>query len=300
MARIDLKNIRIPKFLQDIRDRVADPRAGLFGPDSMFWRVGRENILLMGGPAAALLQMAHPLVAAGVSDHSDFDRDPIGRFKRTFGIVYRIVFADADEAILAAAAAYHIHKAVRGKLPEHIGGHPAGSPYYANRSDLLLWVHATLIQQSLLAYQLFVEPLTPAEQEQYYEETKLFGKVFGIADKDLPQDLTAFYAYFDYMVENVLGVGSQGMHIRKKLIGGLPQYALLTPLSYLAAGAMLPTKTRQQFELPWNPAMKLAWETVVATGKRVLPHVPPLLRYQKHYLRAMKRLELPTRTKLAA
>ena len=76
---------------------------GLFGPDSLTWRVNREGALLLGGGRALLLQVAHPLVAAGVSQHSNYREDPFGRLYRTLDTVTTIVFGSASDAKAVAA-----------------------------------------------------------------------------------------------------------------------------------------------------------------------------------------------------
>ena len=60
--------------------------SGLYGPASEAWRLNREAMLLLGaGPRALLLQIAHPLVAAGVADHCDFRTDPWRRLRARCG-----------------------------------------------------------------------------------------------------------------------------------------------------------------------------------------------------------------------
>jgi uncharacterized protein (DUF2236 family) len=54
-----------------------DDRFGLYGPASEAWRLNREATILLGaGPRALLLQLAHPLVAEGVDQHSAFRENP--------------------------------------------------------------------------------------------------------------------------------------------------------------------------------------------------------------------------------
>src|SRR6059058_4391825 len=89
---------------------------GLFGPGSMVWRIGRERALLLGGPAALLLQLAHPLVAAGVAAHSDFRRDPFARLRATLDSVLTISYGDRSQAEAAAEAVAATHRRVRGRL----------------------------------------------------------------------------------------------------------------------------------------------------------------------------------------
>jgi uncharacterized protein (DUF2236 family) len=70
--------------IADTIPAVTDP--GLFGPESITWRVNREGVLLLGGGAALILQVAHPLVGAGVAEHSNYREDPWGRLYRTLDL----------------------------------------------------------------------------------------------------------------------------------------------------------------------------------------------------------------------
>src|SRR4030081_2124382 len=112
-------------------------RPGLFEEDSITRRVNRENILLLGGGRALLMQIAHPKVAAGVDEHSDFRSHPIRRLRRTIRMTMAIVFGDRETALTAARAVNQVHAKVRG------------TGYRALDPDLLLWVHATLADTAL-------------------------------------------------------------------------------------------------------------------------------------------------------
>src|SRR3954451_2829453 len=69
-------------------------RDGIFGPRSAIWRVDREAATFLGAGRALLLQLAHPWIAAAIAQHSRTLSDPIGRFHRTFGTVFNLVFGD--------------------------------------------------------------------------------------------------------------------------------------------------------------------------------------------------------------
>src|SRR5438034_10910524 len=97
------------------RGRPRDP--GLFGPGSEVWTVGRERILLLGGPAALLLQLAHPLVAAGVADHSGFMADPFERLRATLDATLRVSFGDREQVQEAAARVAATHRRGPGTPP---------------------------------------------------------------------------------------------------------------------------------------------------------------------------------------
>ena len=144
--------------------------SGLFGPGSIVWRVNREGSLLIGGGAAAILQVAHPLVAAGVGEHSRYREDPWGRLQRTLDLTTKIVFGSTRTATKASRAIQMAHKRVNGELPWDAGRFPKGTPYDANDPELQMWVHATLVATSLTVYTRWVGPLSVADQRRYYEE----------------------------------------------------------------------------------------------------------------------------------
>src|SRR5205085_2778584 len=158
------------------------------------WRVNREGVLLLGGGRALLLQVAHPLVAAGVAQHSNYREDPWGRLYRTLDTVTTIVFGTRDEAREAAERLNRVHSRVTGEAED-------GTPYEANDPELLMWVHATLVDTSLLVYTNYVGELTRGERERYYEEQKRLGEMFGIPLEQQPDDYAAFNRYVDEVVQ---------------------------------------------------------------------------------------------------
>ena len=129
---------------------------GLYSEQSITRRINRENVLLLGGGRALLMQLAHPSVAAGVDDHSDFRTHPVRRLRRTIRMTMAIVFGDRDTAMAAARAVNRVHAHVRG------------DDYQALDPGLLLWVHATLVDSALVTYSTFVQPLTDRERQLYH------------------------------------------------------------------------------------------------------------------------------------
>jgi uncharacterized protein (DUF2236 family) len=100
------------------------PREGLFRDGSWLRRVGAEPALLLGGGRALLLEVAHPLVAAGVAEHSNFETDPFGRLQRTLDAMRAISFGDRRSALAAARAVERAHLRVRGRLAAGPGASP--------------------------------------------------------------------------------------------------------------------------------------------------------------------------------
>src|ERR671933_953853 len=95
--------------------------AGLFGPGTMTWKINREGVLLLGGGRALILQVAHPLVAAGVAEFSNYREDPWGRLYRTLDLTTKIVFGSMQTAHEAAQRIQNVHKRVHGETTEDGG-----------------------------------------------------------------------------------------------------------------------------------------------------------------------------------
>src|SRR5260370_9032482 len=162
--------------------------AGIYADDSIARQVNREIILLLGGGRALLMQLAHPKVAAGVDDHSDFRSHPVRRLRRTVLMTMAIVFGTRETALAAAHAVNHVHARVRG------------DDYRGVDPELLLWVDATLVDSALVTYQAFVQRLSVSDREDFYQESKLAGEMLGIPREQFPERLRDFDRYLADMV----------------------------------------------------------------------------------------------------
>ena len=167
---------------------------GLFGPESVTWRLDREAFLLLGiGPRALLLQIAHPAVAAGVAEHSDFRDDPWRRLAGTVRSYLRITYGTTAEARAEVRRLNALHRAVRGTIP-------GGGVYSARDPDLALWVHATLVDSTIVGAHEWLAPLSVDERARIYRESLPVARAFGIPPDRLPPDIDAFGAYLDGML----------------------------------------------------------------------------------------------------
>ena len=90
---------------------------GLYGPASQTWRVNREAVLLLAsGPRALLLQLAHPLIAEGVEQHSDFRKDPWTRLERTIRSYLTIVYGSGSAARAEIRRLNTFHRGIVGPV----------------------------------------------------------------------------------------------------------------------------------------------------------------------------------------
>jgi uncharacterized protein (DUF2236 family) len=271
--------------------RFADP--GLFGPDSEVWRIGRERILLAGGAAALLLQVAHPLVAVGVIEHSDFPRRAFDRLRSTLDATLRITFGDSEQAERAAARVHATHASVRGKLARPVGRFPAGTAYDAGDPDLALWVHSTLVLTALGSFERFVHPLGPEARRRYYEEAKRFGALFGATERVIPITYEAFRSYVRDMVEGgTLAVDDAARALAAGILSPrLPAMASpARPLNRIVTAGLLPPLVRQAFGLAWTVRDRSVFSAVARSFRAALPLAPSSVRFWPHYRTAMRRV----------
>jgi uncharacterized protein (DUF2236 family) len=284
VAGADIERLRTATRRADV-----DPGRSLFAPDSITWRVHREAVLLLGGGRALLLQVAHPLVAAGVAAYSDFRRRPLDRLWRTLDLMLTIVFADAAAALRAVREIERVHGRVRGTLAADAGPFRRGTGYAAGDPALLLWVFATLVDTGLLVYERFVAPLTAAERAAYYDEAKVTGRLLGIPEDLLPPTLADFAAYVDAMLAgDVLAVGPAGREIADSILR--PPLPVGVREAFRAANlftvGLLPPVMRARYGLAWGATGELALGTLAGATRWLVPVLPGLLRYMPHARRA--------------
>jgi uncharacterized protein (DUF2236 family) len=237
-------------------------RDGYFAPESVIRRLGNTPITpFLGGGSAVLLQVAHPLVAAGVVQHSDYRNDLWRRLARTLRALYLITYGSKDEAERAGATVRAVHAHVRGETSGRLGPFPAGTPYSAEDPELQLWVHATLVAASLAAYQRFVRRLSRDEQDSYYREMALVAELFGTPPSVIPRTLADFRDYFLGQVESETIVVTVPARQVAEVVLKAPLPAplrVLVPAHRLATAGLLPARIREAYGLRWNPARALA------------------------------------------
>jgi uncharacterized protein (DUF2236 family) len=271
--------------------RALDPTRdhGLYGPDSEAWRLNREAMLLLGaGPRALLLQLAHPAVAAGVDQHSDFRTDPWGRLRGTLRSYLAIVYGSTLTARAEIRRLNELHRSI------------TGPGYRARDPELSLWVHATLIDSTIIANHAWLGPVDRARQAAFYLETRSIGRAFGVPDARLPADLDAFDAY----VAEQLGPG--GPVVVGDLARELAETIVHPPLPGVVAAARVPVRTydwtmwpsigllppavREAYGFRWTARERLVSAWLLATWRAWRPVLPPTFRQMPQALAADRRV----------
>jgi uncharacterized protein (DUF2236 family) len=244
----------------------------LFPPGTLARRVNAETALLLGGGRALLLQLAHPMVAAGVADHSDFRRDAFGRLANTLDLTLTVAFGDEDQ-----------RRAVLTRVAD---------TYRALDPELLLWVHATLVDTAVVTHERFIGSIGPVARDRYHEEMKYQAVAFGVPKDRVPRSFEDLRGYMDGMVET-LEVTDEARALSRGVLRP-PSPSALRPLvevmRFLTVG-LLPERIRAGYGLTWGPRCdRVVVALASALRGGVVPLLPDALRRWPHARDADRRL----------
>ncbi|WP_017573252.1 oxygenase MpaB family protein [Nocardiopsis halotolerans] len=247
--------------------------------ESPLRRISGEACVLGGAGYAVLLQIAHPSVARGVYDHSDFTTRPFNRLLGTLYFVYGTVYGTEEEKERLHAIVRAMHRKVNGP------------GYRALDDDLLLWVAATLFQSASRLHAMVFGPLDEEERVRHLREAAVFATALGLPEEKWPATPEEFADYWEAAVER-LRVGEEARRITEQLFH--PANVALRPLTrvqLLLTGGLLPPELRERFAIPWSPVRQRRFDRIVRTTRAVYPRVPRPLRFLPTTLclRAMRR-----------
>ena len=222
---------------------------GYFGPDSVTWRIHDDACVLVGGVRALMLQTMHPLAMAGVAQHSNYRDDPLERLANTTMYVGTTIYGSKDDVARAIALVKRVHVRVQGTAPD-------GRHYDANDPHLLTFVHHTLVDSFLRAYQRYgSSPLSAADADRYVAEQAVLADLFEA--EPAARSVTELEAYFDAMRTEMRATAEARDTIRFLLAPPLPLIAR-APYAVLVAASitMLPRWIRWQLRLPVLPTVE--------------------------------------------
>lgn len=248
------------------------------------WRRAGDARVLIAAGYALLLQVAHPTVGAGVSEHSQFQRDPWGRLLRTLDYTCTMVYGGADAAGEMGLRLRSFHKQISGTRPD-------GQHYHALEPAAYAWVHATLADAIVRAHECFGRPFTDEQCEQFWDEWRAVGRLLGIRGDDLPADWPRFRDYVREMVDRELEHTPAVDEVLEALARPAPPAAMglyrpVWPFARLQLGhvlglttvGLLPPVLRRRFGARWTRANDLEFRGLSAALRAATPLMPSSLR----------------------
>ena len=261
-------------------------------PGGVTWRAASDGRLMGGSGYALLLQVAHPVVGAGVSEHSNFRADPWGRLLRTLDFTTSMVYGGPELARVTGKRVREMHKQIKGVMPN-------GERYHALEPEPYAWVHATLADAIVRGNAHFVKPMTTAEQQTFWDEWRRVGRFLGLRERDLPERWSEFPDYFDAMVRDHLEPTDSVHDVLESLAAPPPPKvrgmseplwrAIRRPAAHggrLGTVGLMPPKVRRKLGLPWSRAQALEFRAIGAASRRSGPLLPKSVRmFGPTYLR---------------
>jgi len=253
--------------------------------DSVVRRLNGERLVLLAWSRAILLQLAHPLVAAGVADHSTFREGPVTAARRlhhTVQSMLALTFGDerAQEATLQLIR--QIHTRVNGTLRERVGIFPAGTRYSAEDPALVEWVHLTLLDSVVRAYELLVEPLDAQARDAYCREAAPVAVALAARESEVPLTWAdAEAAMAAVLRSGTLTVGRDAQALAAAVL--TPPLAVVTApiasVNRLVTAGWLPPDIRAQYGLAWSESRARRCDRVVRLIRATRRVTPDVLAY---------------------
>ena len=243
--------------------------AGIFGPDSVAWRIHADPAMLIGGLRALLVQGLDPRAMAAVDQHSAFREDPWGRLARTTQFVVATTYGDTEAAEAAAAIVRKVHEHIHGVDPV------TGEAYAANDPDLLLWIHAVEVESFLLAYRTYAGRITADDGDRYVSEMARVAEMVELPPGRAPRTEGDVRDYL-LSVRGLRATPAAFEGLRVVLFPPMDlKYRPLWAIPTTAAIAIMPAYARRLYRIPWFPPAKLPVRTSVFALSRVLNLVTP-------------------------
>jgi uncharacterized protein (DUF2236 family) len=278
-------------LLAAVTRRSHDHRAGIFGPASASWLVNRESAVFLGAGRAALLQLAHPWVAAALEQHSNVMSRPIARFHNTFRIIYTMIFGTTGQALAAARHLYTLHTHIEGELFDATAGWPRGAHYQANEIAALRWVFATLVESAEYAWSCALGPMSAELRERYYADSVTLAALFGLPASELPANWAEFESYNRLIHGSAeLGVSNRAREMAHGLLSGANSWAYIPHWYRALTTEWLPPRFREEFGLALDEDDCKS----LARARQRIPSLyatlPPALRFVGPWHQAQERL----------
>jgi uncharacterized protein (DUF2236 family) len=271
-----------------------DVDLGLFGPQSVTWRVHAEPVLWAAGLRALYLQALHPRAIAGVLQNSDIRRDPWGRLMRTADYVGTVVFGTTADAQAAGSRVRRIHQRLRATDPI------TGEEFRIDEPELLRWIHVTEVESFVSTAHRAGALLSTADIDEYFAEQTRSAALVGLDPGTVPASAPEVEQYYRQMRPELAASRLTAEAVRLLTLPPMPRLVGLAGgrlgmLTLSAIGfALLPRWARRLYGLPGLPTTDLSATVTVRALRRTLAMFPGALE-GPIYQDAMRRVELAGR-----
>ena len=270
------------------------------GPDSLLWRWAGDNRIGLLGGSIGILQLLHPAIGAGVSEHSDFFRDPFDRVFRSLPRILGVVY-DGPRADATGHKVRDFHRDIKGV-------DATGRRYHALDPDTYWWAHATFQFMAEQVVDRFdTHRLSVVEREQLYREGVEWYRRYGLTMRPVPSDRASFQQAWDHHCAEVLEmnpaarwtldqvIGAQPLHLGRMVDWAAPLLRIgvvrritLEPVRITTIGG-LPPVVRQRFGIPWSRADQLELDALELAVRQAWRFVPFSVRWQPRALAGWRR-----------
>ncbi|MFW6033803.1 MAG: oxygenase MpaB family protein [bacterium] len=268
---------------------MGDVDLGLFGPDSVSWRVHAEPILWVAGLRALYLQALHPRAIEGVIQNSNYRDDPWGRLMRTGEYVGTVIYGTTEDAERAGRRLRRLHGRLRARDPN------TGEEFRIDEPDLLRWVHVTEVDSFVTTARRSGVQLTDADVDRYLVEQLRAAELVGLDPDTVPSSVTEVEDYYRRMRPE-LALTAPAVDVARFLaVPPMPKGLGWTPVrpawvGVAAAGfSLLPRWARRLYRMPGLPTTDVAATVTARLGRTVLRALP--LRPGPIYADAMRRAD---------
>ncbi len=283
---------------------MSNKKIDLPGAGSITWKINGEMVLLLGWGRAILMQVAHPMVAEGVGQHSHFHTSPVAKARRlqqTLNRMLEMTFGSQTEALGAARVIDNIHGYVNGNIEKTSGTYaPAGTYYSARDPELLKWVHSTFVDTMLKTYELYVGKLSQQEKDDYLGETSISGPMLGTPPNYFPSNTAELDEYLQEMLtDGRLVIGDRARELADYVLAPLVRFPLLGRLLtwYLTLPiiGLLPEQIRRDYNLRWGKREAIVWQASAWIHRKLVrPLLPRHLALWPMAIAAEKKLAAST------
>ncbi|GAA1599476.1 oxygenase MpaB family protein [Actinoplanes couchii] len=272
---------------------------GLYGPNSVSWKLHREPVMFLGGLRSLYLQALHPRAVAAIAQNSGYRTDPWGRLNRTSDYIVTLLYGTTAEAEQAASRLRRLHASLSATDPR------TGERFRIDEPDLLRWVHVTEVDSFLSTAVRAGVRLTPAEVDGYFTEQLRSAELVGLDPATVPSTAAEVAEYYEairpelaltkdgaetalFLTVPPVPSNWGGLPLRLSLSLGPPRWAYLG-IASTAIGLLPPWARRIYGGLGW-PSTDLAAAFSARGIRALMAALPQQYRTSAQRLEALERI----------